>query len=202
MSFSDQPTPVPPLSSPAKRSWWQRNRFWFLPLLILSPVLLCCVPCGGVFYFMQSMAKNSKAHGLVLEAIRGDARVIEALGEPIDESFVFGGGDPNLGPFNLFSWISGPKNKGTVEALVVREGDQWVIARLIVRPSEGDPIDLVADPNAEPALPIDEAPADAMPAEDAAPADESAPVDETPAEDAPPADEPAAAEEPVAESPQ
>jgi hypothetical protein len=140
-------------------TWWPRNRRWLVPVLILSPVLLCCLPCGGTFLVARFGIRHSEPYQLTLERIQSDPTVCDALGESIHDVGwlpVASGNDVQNGPIELQIQVAGSRTHGTVLSRTVRRNERWLFTRLEVHPESQSPIVLVAErrsPAAGPGIP-------------------------------------------------
>lgn len=132
--------------STANRSWWQRNRAWFVPLLVLSPILLCCLPCGGAMFVMTSTVRKHEAYQVAVDTLQGSPAAKELVGEPIrDDWWVpFVAGDLTRGPLMLRFEVSGPNDHATVQAEMVKDGDgPWTVRTLRMQRQGEAPITIL-----------------------------------------------------------
>lgn len=82
MSYGYVPAPMPPM--PVQQpSWFSRNWKWFLPMVILGPILLIVVFIGGLFTVGMSVIKSSEPYQYAVTTAVNDARVADQLGAPI-----------------------------------------------------------------------------------------------------------------------
>lgn len=137
----------PPMGTPQyapvkpKKGWFGRNWFWFIPLVILLPILCCCG--GGIFMVNYGIGQimQSTAYTDTLTTMQQNSDVQRAIGTPIDtpEGFMDlvaledQGGTINLqavGSQQFFDAripISGPKGSGVliIEAESPDAGSTW-----------------------------------------------------------------------------
>jgi hypothetical protein len=64
--------------------WFSRNWAWFVPVVILVPTCLCCLPCGGYFYFVFTQGGGFALYGISMQQAITDPRVTDRLGQPIE----------------------------------------------------------------------------------------------------------------------
>lgn len=118
---------------------------WFLigcsVLFVLGAAFLAVL----VFVVFGAI-KSTDAYKGARDKATHDPRVIAALGSPVEAGFWVSGSanvDTNGGHADFKFPISGPKGKGTVEAVATREPDKWVYTKLMAYPDGGPPIDLL-----------------------------------------------------------
>jgi hypothetical protein len=98
---------------------------------------------------VRNTIRNHPAYLQVLEAVQGDPRVTDALGQPVSEAGWLplvrpvGGGDLVRGPVQFQFEVAGPKGRARVLAGVQMVDDRWQINQLEVQPQGGSPIVLV-----------------------------------------------------------
>ncbi len=112
--------------APARRGWFRRNWLWFVPLMVVLVVLV-----SAFIVWRQLFAlKSSEPYQTALAGVQEDPRVIERLGQPVEEVAwpppsgsareQDGGGSANL----VFS-VKGPKGKAQVRTEARRTRGQW-----------------------------------------------------------------------------
>lgn len=90
--------------------------------------------------------KSSDAYKTALARAKGDSRVVQALGSPIEAGF-FVSGNTNVngssGQADLTVPISGPNGKGTIYFVASKFAGEWTFSKLIVEVEKtGEKIDL------------------------------------------------------------
>ena len=144
------------MSEAPKKGWWGRNWKWFVPSGCLIMVLLCGGGFYGIFSFGLKMIKGSEPYVATMEAVRDSDLVIDAIGEPIEES-----GIPqaqvvdsgNTGSFTGTIPISGPKADAIIRVAAQKMTGKWEFLQLeVVVQGTGQQIQLL-DQEGEPALP-------------------------------------------------
>jgi hypothetical protein len=112
-----------------------------------SVILVIGIACVAVLVFVVFGAiKATDAYKNARDRAVSDPRVIAALGSPVEPGFWVSGSanvDNDGGHADIKFPISGPKGKGTVEAVATRNVDKWVYTKLQVNPDGGPPIDLL-----------------------------------------------------------
>ncbi|HUR79429.1 MAG TPA: cytochrome c oxidase assembly factor Coa1 family protein [Thermoanaerobaculia bacterium] len=81
-----------------------------------------------------------------LERARGDARVQQALGTPIEPGWFLSGNiktENNSGDCDIVIPLHGPKQKGSVRVVGTKDGGHWTYTKMLVTPASGPPIDLL-----------------------------------------------------------
>ena len=81
MSYGYVPTPLPPPVS--RPSWFSRNWKWFLPTVMVGPILLIGLFIGGIFSLVFGMMKSSEPYQHAVGVAASDPRVVSELGAPI-----------------------------------------------------------------------------------------------------------------------
>ena len=120
--------------------------------------MFIAVTCGGCgFLLMQAMDSSGVNAGI--ETARSHPAVIEAIGEPVDASWLPRNLQFNTRNNEMFASstveLSGPNGSGTLEVEAVSRGGEWTLERLEFRPAGGDWIDLLEPGSAAPA-PLDD----------------------------------------------
>ena len=115
--------------------------------------------CGGLavvvvgfiaalfFVIMYSMRSTTPFQDGLARA-KADARVVEALGAPIEPGWFMSGKietSGQSGSCNIDVPLKGSKQDGSVHVVGTREGGRWTYERMIMTPNRGDPIDLLAE---------------------------------------------------------
>lgn len=137
-------TPVPrqPIR---RRSWFDRNWKWTVPLAIV-----CAIALGaGLVASVLGFIKNSGPYQEALQRAESDPRVTARLGGPVKAGYLVSGSvtarGADRGNADLSIRIKGPKGEGTVHAVATKSGGKWRFEELDVVVA-GDParIDLLA----------------------------------------------------------
>jgi hypothetical protein len=127
-SMHSQP---PSLPTPRDKNWFGRNWYWFIPAILLIVIASICGFVGLLFHVM----KSSDAYQGALTRIRSSPAVIEALGEPITDSFFFTG-QINIynsdGDARLEMGIKGSRANATAYVVADRSLGRWHYTRLIL----------------------------------------------------------------------
>ncbi len=132
-----------------RTGWWNRNWYWALPggcLGCLGLVLgSCVVMVGGLVGSLRGSTPFDEA----VARARADARVIEALGQPIRTRWMISGNlqlSDRDGEADFVVPVSGPKNQGELRVDAVRRNEVWTFRRLeLLVDDQADPIDLLLD---------------------------------------------------------
>jgi len=133
MSQTDATTPP----QQPRKNWWGRNWKWFLPTVILVPLLLC----GGVITLIVGFAANmlydSVPYQTALKRPRQSPAVQQQLGQPIDAGYLVTG-NVHYGTAgdraDLRIPISGPKSEGTIHVKATGNNGQWQYKRMQFMP--------------------------------------------------------------------
>ncbi len=149
MSPRPPPLPLPPgpatAPSPALApGWWDRH--WRGAALSIG----VCVVTGfvGLFLWVVGNFKDSVPYRYALHAVRTDPQARDALGLPIEPSWMVQG-QKNWGSggesMHIDFAVSGPRGEGRVRVVAEREGasGEWRYPWLVLeRPGAAEPMDL------------------------------------------------------------
>ena len=109
-------------------NWWKRNWKWFVPLGCLTVALMSLLFVGSILVIVFSAMKSADVYREALARAKSDPALIEALGSPIKDGFLFSG-NTNVngasGESNLSIPISGPKGKATVYVSAKKLLGRW-----------------------------------------------------------------------------
>jgi Cytochrome oxidase complex assembly protein 1 len=141
------------MDQPPGRSWWGRNWKWVLPCGCLAPFVLIggCVAAGALLIF--GSLKNSDAYHKSLEAVRANKEVEDALGAPLEPSFIVTGNiyvGTSGGHAQISYDVTGPKGSATVYAVAEKKDGEWIFRSIKVYPKEsGKRIDVRVEDNVD-----------------------------------------------------
>lgn len=137
-----------PSHPPPQKSWFRRNWLWFVPVVVLVPVIVCC---GGITLLLSAIFSTIKSSDVYTEALqraRENPEVVELLGEPIEPGFFVSGNlsfHNSSGSADLSFPISGPNGSAVVNVKATRAGGSWKYSTLEVTAANSDRrIDLLA----------------------------------------------------------
>ncbi|MBI3179686.1 MAG: hypothetical protein HYZ27_08480 [Deltaproteobacteria bacterium] len=112
----------------AKPSWWKRNWKWAVPLF----VFLGLGSCGGCIALLVSgitgAIKSTDVYADAVRLAKRDARVIAALGEPIETGFLPSGSVEVSGPSgsaDLAVTLKGSRGEGTLFIKAQKSVGRW-----------------------------------------------------------------------------
>jgi len=129
-------------AEPPERGWFARNWFWFVPLVIFLPIIVCAGCCTGVFTFGIGAMKASEPYQQALATVQEDPRIQDALGTPIEDATWMPTGEFNIendqGTARFDFDIKGPKGRAHVRTESRMIGGSWQIVELIVTIEETD----------------------------------------------------------------
>jgi len=120
--------------------------------------LLCAGFVVAVVAFVFGMLKGVEPYQVGVATARSDPRVIEVLGEPIEEGLLLMGEiseSDSAGSADLSIPMSGPEGSGRIHVVATKTGGEWEYEKMTFRSSGGGSIDL---------LRTDELPAESPPA--------------------------------------
>ena len=136
-----------------KRSWFGRNWFWLVPLLVLTPINCCCGGIGSMFWWVTSELKQMPPYIDSVAMAQQDAAVQQALGAPIEVPTILGfpnGGDFDFGmeatgqTFEATLVLNGSSASGTLRIEAQSsDGVNWTYTVRQVELADGTVIDLI-----------------------------------------------------------
>lgn len=123
-------------AEPPQRGWFARNWLWFIPLVIVLPILICAGCCTGVLAVVGIGMKSSEPYAQALAAVQEDPQVREAIGEPIEDATWFPTGEINFvndqGEARFDFDVKGPKGRAHVRTESRMIDGVWSMVELIV----------------------------------------------------------------------
>jgi hypothetical protein len=135
------------VTQPARRTWWDRNWKWFVPVGCLSVLVLLAGFVAIVGSIVIGAMRSSDAYKHAVAEARKSPEVVEALGTPLREGLFASGSIDVKGPYGTASLaipLSGPKGEGTVYVEAAKSAGEWKYSTLLVEVKEnGRRIDLL-----------------------------------------------------------
>lgn len=132
-----------------KNNWFTRNWKWFVPVIIVGAILLCC---GCMVVFAGTISTTMKSSGAYQQAVtitQESSAAKEVLGSPIKPKFWMSGSiseNGASGNADLAIPVSGPHGSGKVFVVATKSGGLWDFDTLVlVLDDSGERIDLLAE---------------------------------------------------------
>ncbi|HWX56844.1 MAG TPA: cytochrome c oxidase assembly factor Coa1 family protein [Verrucomicrobiae bacterium] len=131
MSYGNAPAPPPPPAAshiPPKKGWFSRNWKWFVPLVVLTPILLIGLFAGVVLTFVFGLLKSSEPYKHGVEVVMRDPRAQQALGPPVKIGrLVSGNVNTTLdsGEADLGIPVYGSAHEGKVYVIAKKSAGVW-----------------------------------------------------------------------------
>lgn len=107
-----------------KKGWFGRNWLWFIPLVVLLPIICCCGGFGALIWFGIGAMTDLEPYKDSIVEVQQDPDITAALGTPIPAPGIFetmqSGGNMDAttsgGATTLTATIpmSGPNDSGTL----------------------------------------------------------------------------------------
>ena len=148
--MSVPPNTFGPSSPPPQRSWFRRNALWFVPAIILLPLLVCGGFCAGILTFVSGLIKGSEPYQTALERANSNQAVVARLGEPVEDISFMPMGSINYenssGTADLSFEVGGPKGTGTMYVVAHKQAGEWSYDRLEVEFADGSRESLIDAP--------------------------------------------------------
>lgn len=137
------------MSGTPKRSWWDRNWKWLVPVGCLSLVVLAAAFAAFVGAIAFGAIRSTEPWAHAVARAKASPGVVEALGTPVEPGFFVSGKVDVTGPSGTASLaipVSGPKGKGTIYVEATKAAGAWTYGTLLVRVKGSDAvIDLRGD---------------------------------------------------------
>lgn len=144
--------PAHPLTDDDPRTWWQRNRKWVIPVGILGFLLTIALMAMVLYLFISFLFGLMKSSGAYQEAVAiavEDPRVIQAIGEPVEEGFFVTGNintSGSSGSADIRIPLSGPRGEASLYVIANRHAGEWQFNTLVLETEEnGQRIDLLEE---------------------------------------------------------
>jgi hypothetical protein len=133
MSHGYPPAPLPPPVS--RPSWFARNWKWFLPTVVVGPILLIALFIGGVLSLVFGMMKSSEPYKHAVAEATHDTRVTGQLGAPVTPAWYAGGNirlSGSSGEADISIPLNGTLRHGTVYVVASKSAGIWRYQKLEV----------------------------------------------------------------------
>lgn len=69
------------------KSWYSRNKKWFLPAIIVGPILMFGSFVFLLIIFVMGIFKDSDSYKMSMHSVRENKDCVRLLGEPIKEDY-------------------------------------------------------------------------------------------------------------------
>lgn len=128
-----------------EKSWWKKNRQWFLPISIVMFLLVFgLLLSSSVDGNLTDIAKVYSDHSLYEKAIEKakiNKRVLEVIGEiePTDKLAILEGNaiySNNYNSVELSFRVKGNKGKGKMDISAKKSGNKWEYKKINIRIKE------------------------------------------------------------------
>jgi hypothetical protein len=133
MSFGYVPAPISQIAP--QQTWFSRNWKWFLPTVILGPLLLLALVVGGLMTFVFGLMKSSEPYHYAVALAEKNPQVLRELGSPIEPGW-FTTGNVNVsdssGEANMAIPLNGKLRRGELFVIAKKSDGVWSYQRLEV----------------------------------------------------------------------
>jgi hypothetical protein len=129
-----------------RRTWWQRNWKWVVPLGGLTLLAGFALIVFGIVSLVFGLLRGSAPYQHAVSEARGSAAVVAALGEPIQAGFMVNGNIATRndeGEATLTIPLQGPKASARLYVEASRERGRWDYQTLSVVLDDDTAIDLL-----------------------------------------------------------
>jgi hypothetical protein len=113
---------------PGQPTWYQRNRRWFVPVLICAAILVIASFVGGVFSAVEYFVHSSYPYRLAVKTAGESPELAAIMGSPMHVGFLAAGSINSSGPEGNVSIsvpISGPTGKGDIIVVAKKHANRW-----------------------------------------------------------------------------
>jgi len=152
MSYGYVPAPLPPQELQQK-SWFSRNWKWFVPTVILGPIVGLALFIAGLLVIGLGAIKSSAPYQHAVTAATHDARVAQQLGAPVTPGWYFTGNinvSDSSGNADMAIHLNGSARHGTVHVIAKKSDGVWHYETLDVAiDGASDRINLLSPPSGE-----------------------------------------------------
>ena len=132
---------LPPAFSPASsvaapppaRSWFSRNWKWFVPLVVITPILLFTLFIGGIVAFVFGIMKSSEPYKHGVQVVTHDPQALRALGAPVEIGSLVSGSTHEtngIGDANLAIPVHGSVHAGKLYVIAEKSDREWEYKKL------------------------------------------------------------------------
>src|SRR5258708_18000676 len=140
---------LPPAFSPANsvaaapppRSWFSRNWKWFVPLVVITPILLFTLFIGGIIALVFGIVKSSEPYKHGVQVVTHDPHALRALGSPVEIGSLVSGSTNETGASgeaNLAIPVHGSAHAGQLYVIAEKSGPEGEYKKLQLW-GDGDP---------------------------------------------------------------
>ena len=141
--------PMPPMGPGGQqKSWFARNWWWFLALVLGLPFCLCCSCCGGFVWLGYELGNNNEAYKQSVSIVETSPRVQQMFGTPLEVDFPRDFQSSTLNGVTHASVeydVRGPNGSGWIYAEGDDSSGSWQFVTLdLYRDAGGRVIDLLA----------------------------------------------------------
>ena len=133
MSYGYAPTPIPQMVP--QESWFSRNWKWFLPTVILGPLLLLALFIGGILTIVLGSMKSSEPYQHAVAAAQDNPEVIRELGGPVEPGWFIQGNinvSSSSGNAEMSIPLNGKLHHGVVHVVAKKSNGIWTYQKLEV----------------------------------------------------------------------
>ncbi|MFH0888435.1 MAG: cytochrome c oxidase assembly factor Coa1 family protein [Planctomycetota bacterium] len=119
-----------------KHNWWIRNWKWFVPVSILTAIIILCLICFAFVYFIFGIIKSTDAYKTSLKYAQENEEVIKTFGGKIEPKWYVIGSVRTVGlggHASLQIPVSYGNKSGNVYVEADKETGVWTIKKLIVQ---------------------------------------------------------------------
>jgi hypothetical protein len=122
------PPSAPPPFPRRPQTWFDRNRKWLIPVLVVGGVLVLALFVGGLLWGVESMMRGSYAYQLAVKRATESPAVAAKLGNPLHVGWLVSGNvnfSGSEGSASLSIPVSGPNGKGQIIVVGKKHANRW-----------------------------------------------------------------------------
>jgi hypothetical protein len=117
-----------PAGTPPKKNWIGRNWKWFVPVIVVTAMLLITAFVVGLLAIFTGAMRSTEPYQHAVEVVGHDSRAVSALGAPVKVGWLVTGAVNVSGPTggaDLAIPVRGPAHAGTVYVVAKKSAGRW-----------------------------------------------------------------------------
>jgi hypothetical protein len=111
-----------------RSTWYERNHKWFVPVLIVTALLLIVSFVGGIFAIVEYALRSSYPYKLAVKASDESPEVTAMIGSSMHVGWLATGQFNSSGPegnVSLSIPLSGPRGHGDIIVAAKKHANRW-----------------------------------------------------------------------------
>jgi hypothetical protein len=116
-------------------NWFDKNWKWFVPVTVLSAMIILALIVSGIGYTVMRCVKSSDVYKTSIHLVETDSRALELLGAPIEAKWYVMGNmnvSGSSGSADLSIPLRGSRRKGIAYVEAVKRMGKWHVKNLVL----------------------------------------------------------------------